>query len=31
VVYGDAFTPFDDELREDLTGKVVRRLSASVS
>ncbi len=30
-LFFDTFTAFDDELREDLTGKIVRRLSAGVS
>jgi hypothetical protein len=30
-LFADAFSAFDDELREDLTGKVVRRLSAGIS
>lgn len=31
MIYIDAFSPFDDDLRADLTGKVVRRLTVGVT
>jgi hypothetical protein len=31
MIYIDAFSPFDDGLRADLTGKVVRRLTVGVT
>ena len=30
-IFLDVLTPFDENLREDLTGKMVRRLSAQMS